>query len=399
MILFDYDKAVHLMERWGVDILMPHSLLNAGYLADHWKHDLYTSIGPYTTFDKDEPYQLFVGLPRDRQIEPFVTCRRASEEGDMYNWGVWIEDRRIWGPEVLPRSLNSPLGPPVTDMAVDPYEAVAGALRERGLDRATIGVELRFLGVEAYGKLRRLLPEAEFREVLDLFLELRVLKAEEEIRRLRLASSATQQALAIAIDTMRPGMTGLELERVIGAEHYRAGARHEWVHTQIGRLGIDVVGPNPNQLKVGEMVRIDAGASYRHYQSDMSPVIAIGEPSAELLKIHTGMRRAMEAVLEALRPGVSAAQLSELGNRVLEQEGFENYLAYLGHGVGRNVHEEPVLAPDSPWALAEGMVLAIEFDTTQPEIGMIGLEDEVVITADGHEDLSTVGRQLHVVAA
>jgi hypothetical protein len=55
VILFDYDKAVHMMERCGVDLLMPHTLLNAGYLADHWKHDLYTSIGPYTTFDKDGP--------------------------------------------------------------------------------------------------------------------------------------------------------------------------------------------------------------------------------------------------------------------------------------------------------------------------------------------------------
>ena len=323
----------------------------------------------------------------------------ASEEGDMYNWGVWIEDRRIWGPNVLPRSVGSPLGPAVTDMYVDPYEAAADALRERGLDRATIGVETRFLGVEAYARLRRLLPEAEFRDVLDLFLELRVVKSGEEIRRLRVAAQATQKALATAIETLRPGMTGLDLERVIGAKHYRAGVRHEWLHTQIGPLGIDVVGPNPHQIQVGEMIRIDAGASYRHYQSDMSPVIAIGEPSEELLRIHTGMRRAMDAVLEALRPGISAALLFEIGNAVLAGERFEGYLMYLGHGVGRNVHEEPVLAPDRKWVLAEGMTLAIELVTVRPDMGMIGLEDEVVITADGHEDLSTIGRQLHVVPA
>ena len=399
MILFDYDKAVYLMGRWGVDILLPHTLLNAGYLADHWKHDLYTSIGPYTTFDKDEPYQFFVGLPRDRQIEPFVTCRRASEEGDMYNWGMWIEDRHIWGPEVLPRSLNSPLGPPVADMTVDPYEAVADALRERGLERATIGLELRFLGVEAFRKLQRLLPEAEFREVLDLFLELRVVKSEEEIRRLRTAAQATERALAAAIETMRPGMTGLELERVIGAEHYRAGVRHEWMHTMIGPLGIDVVGPNPGQLKVGEIICLDAGGSCRHYQSDLALTVAIGEPSPDLAKIHRGMRRAMDAVLDALRPGVPAPQLFEAGNRVLEREGFESYLTYLGHGVGRNVHEEPVLALDSRWVLAEGMTLAIELSTRRLEWGAIGLEDDVVITADGHEALSTIGRRLHVVDA
>ena len=51
----------------------------------------------------DESYQLLVGLPRDRKIEPFITCRRGAEEGEMYVWDVWIKDKRIWGPNVLPR--------------------------------------------------------------------------------------------------------------------------------------------------------------------------------------------------------------------------------------------------------------------------------------------------------
>src|SRR5262245_49279318 len=94
MILFDYDKAVHLMGRSGIDVLLPHTLLNAGYLADHWYHLVNTTVGPYTTFDVDETYQLFVGLPRDRKIDPFVTCRRGAEEGEMHVWDVWIEDKR-----------------------------------------------------------------------------------------------------------------------------------------------------------------------------------------------------------------------------------------------------------------------------------------------------------------
>ena len=399
MILFDYDKATHLMQQRGIDLLLPHSLLNAGYLADHWKHDLYTSIGPYTTFDKDEPYHLFVGLPRDRKIEPFVTCRRASEEGDIYNWDMWIEDRRIWGPNVLPRCVDSPLGPPASELYIDPYEAVAAALRERSLEKSTIGVEMRFLDVEAFEQLRRLLPDAEFREVSELFLELRVVKSEEEIRRMRIAAQGTQTALTAAMETLKPGMTGLEVEQVVGAEHYKAGLRHEWLHAQFGPLGMDLVGPGSHPIKVGEIVRIDTGASYRHYHSDMSPTIAIGEPSEKYLKIYHPMRQAMDAVLEALRPNITASQLFEIGNSVLEREGFDSYLMYLGHGVGRNLHEEPVLSPDSKWTLAQGMTLAIEFITTPPDIGMIGLEDDVVITADGHEDLSTIGRQLHVVEA
>jgi len=139
MILFDHDKATHLMRRWGIDVLMPHTLLNAGYLADHWYHLVNTTVGPYTTFDVDESYQLLVGLPRERKTEAFITCRRGAEEGEMYIGDVWIKDKRIWGPNVLPRALNSPLGPPARDLYPDPYQAVAVALRERKLDAAVIG--------------------------------------------------------------------------------------------------------------------------------------------------------------------------------------------------------------------------------------------------------------------
>ena len=397
MRLFDYEKAVHLMELSGVDLLLPHTLLNAGYLADHWKHDLYTSIGTYTTFDKDEPYQFFVGLPRDRKIEPFVTCRRASEEGDMYNWGMWIDDVRVWGLNELPRSLNSPLPPVADEMYPDPYEAVAAALRERGLSGANIGVERRYLGVEGYEKLQRLLPKAHFQDALDLFLELRVIKSQEEVRRMKIACQSTENALGVAIETMCPGMTGLDLESMIGAEHYRAGARHEWIHTQIGPIGIDVVGPNPAEIKPGDMVRIDTGCSYRHYRSDFGLLASFGEPNKDLLHIYQNMRPAMDAVLEALRPGVSASRLFEIGNHVIEREGFESYLMYLGHGVGRNAHEEPVLAEDSTWILEKNMIIAIELVTVRPSLGMIALEDIVVITSDGHDDLSTIGRELHVI--
>src|SRR5438552_97041 len=276
MILFDYDQAVHLMKQWGVDLLLPHTLLNAGYLADHWYHLVNTTVGPYTTFDVDETYQLLVGLPRERQIAPFISCRRGAEEGEMYVWDVWIKDKRIWGPNVLPRALHSPLGPPATDLYADPYQAVAAALRERGLHRAVIGVEQQFMGMRMAEKLRRALPEAEFREVSPLFLELRAVKSEEEIRRLRRVAQATQEALTAAIQSLRPGTSGLDLERVLGAEHYRAGVRHEWCHTQIGPAGIDITAPSARAAKSGEVIRIDAGGNYLGYQSDLSPVIAVG---------------------------------------------------------------------------------------------------------------------------
>src|SRR5207302_381769 len=79
----------------------------------------------------------------------------GAEEGEMFVGQVWIDDNRVWGPNILPRSLNSPLGPPAAHLYADPYIAVATALKERKLDGGTIGVEKHFLSVDAFEKLQR----------------------------------------------------------------------------------------------------------------------------------------------------------------------------------------------------------------------------------------------------
>src|SRR5262249_17891011 len=150
----------------------------------------------------------------------------------------------------------SPLGPPAVDLCPTPFAAVAAALRERKLSDKTIGIEKQFLSVNAFEKLQRALPDARFREVSPLLLELRTVKTAEEIRRLRVVTAATQNALAEAIASLQPGTSGLDIERTLGAAHYRAGVRHEWCHTQLGPLGIDVTAPHAGRAERGMAVRI-----------------------------------------------------------------------------------------------------------------------------------------------
>ena len=394
MILFDYDKAVHLMERQGIDILLPHTLMNAGYLADHWVHDQHTSFHPYMALDMNEVYLLMVGLPRDQQIEPFITCRRDIEEGDMYSSGVWIEDRLIWGPNMPPRSVNTPL-PPVTKLYPTPFEAAAFALKERGLHRSTIGVEYRNLGVDMFETLGVLLPDAEFRDVGPLFRELRVVKSDEEIRRIRHAVKATEAAHKVFYQNVRPGMTGLDIESLYGLEHYRAGARHEWMHIWLGIRGIEIECPDAAEVKAGEFVGIDVGCSYKHYTSDVLSMTAVGDPNPKIMSIHAAILRAYDATLEVVRPGTPVKQVYETGKLALEREGIEPFIWFLGHGIGRDVHDEPYLDKGSKYVLEKNMPLALEFSIREPELGGIAVEDNILVTADGYENLSTTSREMH----
>lgn len=396
MKLFDEEKASQLMKSQGIDVLLAHSLINGGYLADHWKHEIVSSFGSYMTDDNGLPYQLIVGLPADRKIEPFITCRTGGEEGDMFYTEVWIEDKRFWGPGTANRESNSPFGP-YNKIYPDPIEATLDALRERNLDRGTIGIEMRFLGVDPYHRLKSFFPEATFIDANPLFNDLRMVKTEEEIQRMRVAAKATEKAIEAAFKTIKEGTTGLDLERVVGATHYEEGVRHEWLHTCVGPSGAQVICPNDTPLNRGEIFRLDVGSSYKHYQSDISRVSVLGEPSTELLKAHCGMRKALEAVVEAARPGVTASHLSDVGNTVVEDEGLQNFLTIVGHGVGRDIHEMPFLKAGEPTVMQPGMTLAIELATMIKTLGCVALEDDIVITNDGCEALSTTGRELYVI--
>jgi len=396
MILFDYDKASRRMQEQGIDVLLPNSLLNAGYLADHWKHELVSSVGAYMMGEEGAPYLSLVGLPRDQAIEPFVTCRTGGEENDMAYVEVWIEDKRLWGPSLANREETSPFGR-YDRVYESPLEAAADALSERGLDRGTIGIEFDFLGAGPYRRLQSLLPEARFVDALPLLDGLRMVKSEEEVRRMRIAAAATERATEAAFAAVEEGITGLDLERIIGASHYQAGVRHEWLHTCIGPTKGQITIPNDTPLHRGEVVRFDVGCSYRHYQSDLSRVGVLGEPSAELLRVHGTMKEALEAVVEAARPGVTCEHLHHVGNPIVERGSLKNFCTIVGHGVGRSIHENPLLQQGDQTILEPGMTLAIELATIVIGLGCIALEDEIVITPGGNEQLSTKGRELYVI--
>ena len=396
MILFDYDRATYLMEAHGIDVLLPHTLLNAGYFADHWKHELTSSIGSYLLGDGGTPYLLLVGLPRNQRIEPFVTCRTGGEESDMFQHKVWIEDKRFWGPVLPNREASSPFAP-YDRVYGDPIEAAADTLRDRGLDCVTIGVEKRFLGVEPYDRLRSLLPNAAFVDALPMLSELRMVKTAEEVRRMRVVAEATQDATEATFAAIEEGSTGFDVERMLATNHWRMGVRHQWIITCLGPTGTKIINPSDTPVRRGEIVRVDAGADYRHYQSDVSRVACLGEPSSELLNVHTAMRKVMHAVIEAIRPGVVCEHVHAIGQSVFDSEGYDNFLTIMAHGLGRDLHELPLARRGDKTVIQAGMVFCIEPATMVDGLGVIAIEDEILVTRDGCDPLSWKGRELYVI--
>ena len=176
MRLFDHARAAHAMEAHGVDVILATTRTNVGYLADYYGH--YIAQQPFYLEDGGH-YDIIAGLPRDSAKGAFLTpC--TGEEGELSEGICWIEDLRYCGPELVVQGSGG-----ATTINTDPVKAAAEALADRGVDAATIGVEMNDIPVNLFARLQHYLPDARFVDAEPALWQMKVVKTPEEIRRLR----------------------------------------------------------------------------------------------------------------------------------------------------------------------------------------------------------------------
>ena len=248
---------------------------------------------------------------------------------------------------------------------------------------------LERLPVKAWETLR---GEFDTVDVADDVARLRRGKSALEVRLLAEAARLTDEALEVARSEARPGVSERELAARIGQA---LGA--EWAFPPTVISGNDdpipIREPTERRLENGDTVMIDIGAGYEGYQADASRTFVLGEPSAEQRRVWEAVLRASEAALDAVRAGVPCRAVDEAGARAAEELGFR--LAHrIGHGIGlATSFEWPDLAGDEE-PLEPGTTICIEPAIAQPGAGVMKLEDDLVVTVDGYELLTSSDRSL-----
>src|SRR5260370_760912 len=159
-----------------------------------------------------------------------------------------------------------------------------------------------------------------------------------------------------------------------------------------------------------ELVLVDWGASGRFYKSDLTRVLAPRKNSAfalsggrgsgatKLEEIYDIVLRAQRQALRKIRPGGKAHEVDAAARSVIADAGFGGFFGHgLGHGLGLQVHEAPSLRPNSDAVLQAGMVVTVEPGIYLPGWGGVRIEDDILVTAEGCEVLTTVAKELRDV--
>ncbi|MBK8020647.1 MAG: aminopeptidase P family protein [Chloroflexi bacterium] len=280
--------------------------------------------------------------------------------------------------------------------------AFSAALQSLGLGGKTVGVEgqlMRFFEVEA---IRAAAPGINVVDSHHAISSIRLRKDAEEIAALRKAIQISEAALARTLEEVKVGMTEREvLTRLVSFMSELGG---EGVSFEPIVLAADNSSKphgkvrNDYAIRSGDPLLFDFGCTIGGYHADITRTVFVGEPSAEHRAIYAAVLAANERGRKTARPGIAAKEVDAQTAQTLRDAGYADLIAHrTGHGLGLDVHEAPYISPDSTTVLEPGMVFTIEPGLYRAGSVGIRIEDNVVVTEDGCESLSTFTRDLLVV--
>jgi Xaa-Pro dipeptidase len=287
-----------------------------------------------------------------------------------------------------------------------------------------IGTELDVLPVQLYLRLQAALPGAAWEDGSLLVREQRMIKSPDEVAAIREAARVVDAALEAVIPHIREGMAEFELMALIehqlrlrghqGLMRMRAynselitgmvaagaaAAVPTYFDGPAGGTGLAPSSPQSSGRALigrGEPILVDIGCTIDGYLIDQTRTLVIGDLDPELQRAYDVAEQVLRATEARLQPGIIAEHLYLLALDQVQEAGlsahFMGYGAdqvkFLGHGIGLEIDELPVLAKGFKYPLAPGMVIAIEPKFTFPGRGVVGIEDTYLITENGYEKLT-----------
>jgi Xaa-Pro aminopeptidase len=275
-------------------------------------------------------------------------------------------------------------------------EGLKRAIKELGCTTGRIGMEGRHLPISTLQSLKKSFPRTKFIDASDILVNLRTIKGEEEISRLRKAADSVQKGIQAAFNSLKPGMTERELDRVFRERANAEGVDTLYVQVCFGGRG--AYGPalaTDRLLRKGELVRLDASTSCKGYASDIARFAVVGKASQEMKDYYAVTFNAEQAAIQKVKPKARVCDIFNAALAVPLAAGYADYKRHhVGHGIGLDAHETPILSPKNEMPLEKNMVLCIETPYYVWGLGGFAPEDILIVTETGHELMTTPQKRL-----
>lgn len=317
-----------------------------------------------------------------------------------------------------------------------PLESLRGlpaVLQDYGHRPKRLGLELDVLPVKDYFRYQKLFgDQVEMEDISSLTRLIRSVKSAYEISLIKKSGLVHGEVFAAVPGLIREGMTDLELSARF---EYEARRRGHYGFTRFRGLNLELFigqvlvgpeaavpscydtplsgrglsplypqGPCGAVITPGTVISVDAMGNYTGYMVDQTRMYCLGKPPAQLEKAFQVALAVQRMVEERVKPGVNGAEIYEEAVRIARQAGLADHfmgwgkpVTFIGHGVGLEINEWPVIAKGVEVTLAEGHVLAVEPKFVFPGLGVAGIENTYLVTATGVEKLTVSPDELQIL--
>lgn len=337
-------------------------------------------------------------------------------------------------PFVLARKALTRIRTEIQHLAVEPFlggKDLAAIIARRGLaDARRIALTLDTISYSSATRMQRLFPLAEMRDIAWDLRMLRAVKSESEIAIQSRAGKIVANVPEVVCAGLKPGMTELELSALL-ENYFRlnghativrcrregmevpgfgvcssgvnslAGTKFEGICAGIGLSAGAPYGASHDPIPEGAPIILDFAFNLDGYIIDQTRMASIGTPSTEITAAYDAMVSIEQEIIGMLRPGTRWVDIYDRSVDLADQMSYaETFMGsgtervrFVGHGVGTELDEPPYLAPEMKYELAAGMVVAVEPKVALPGIGVIGIEDTLVIRDGGAELITTAASE------
>lgn len=271
-------------------------------------------------------------------------------------------------------------------------EATAKEVTKRRAAR--VGFDARHMLVHEHTALRKLIKPARLVAVSNPIAPLRGRKDAQEVAAIQRAIDVAQKAFTTVARTIKPGQLEREIAARLIYEMQKRGASGPSFPPIVAagpNAALPHYAPGDGEVRADQPLLIDWGARVVGYCSDLTRIVWLASIPNPWRKVYDAVRDAHDAAIDAIRPGMAAAEVDGAARTVIRKAGYAKQFTHaLGHGLGLDVHEAPRVAGNSQDTLEPGMVVTIEPGIYLPGKGGIRLESDVLITDHGCDVLTNL---------
>ncbi|MCX5807541.1 MAG: Xaa-Pro peptidase family protein [Proteobacteria bacterium] len=320
---------------------------------------------------------------------------------------------------------------PFAIIPIRSYKEIKETLVNKGILPGTAGLELDVLPVSLFERLKRVIGFSRYTDITPAVKKLRAVKSPFEIEQMKKSGQIMSQVFAKGKDIVREGTTELDIEAAMAAEGRRLGHQgflrmrginQEMMNmtVQSGYTGtittcldgpITGVGVTPavpqgssfKKVEKGIPVTVDYGGGYNGYITDETRVFVAGKLDERFKKPYNAAREIIEDLIAYARQGIDCSEIFVRAEKIVKQAHLQDYfmghgegqVAFIGHGIGLEINELPVITARHKMILKEGMIFAFEPKFVLHPYGAIGIEVDFIVRPNGLERIT--GDSLDIV--